>query len=656
MVKKGIGNTRLNLLAGFLALLSSFSLVVNLKVKDIPENVEQLLVGGVDETIWKLASAFNPPSYYVLLMVIMAFFGFRFLIPRVDKRNFPVGIPFSAVSSLALLLCDSYYWTNSWDLVFGSTGSVILSLIRGVGISVLIFFAFDAFTKLKFSCSDCDRKFSAKSFFVVTGLIFLCWVPYMVIMSPGSMAIDTKDQFGQIMGDPDMCWSVGTVVREEGDILLTNHHPVFHTVILGAFLKLGEAMGSYFAGIMIYSVLQCAAFSASLSYIANKLREYGASQKYYKLVVAFFALCPLFPLWGMTVFKDTPFMIALVMVVVLIYDAFRQPDNFKWYKYAALVFFVFALMLFRNNGFYILLVMLPFIIIHFRKNRKFLLRMTCVLLIPLVIFKVGYTGFFFDAMGINEGSPREMLSVPFIQTARYVTEYKDEITPREEESILQILGGGKLTLDDIADEYVPDRADSIKRHYNKYADTDDLVNYFKTWAAQLAKHPDVYVEAFLNLNYPWFSFNSRHDIIYYDGVSDKEIPKFLEGLDNPECFDGARSVLKQTVWLLDRIPVISCVFELSAYTWLYVALFIVMLMKKKHKELLACLPVFLNLGICFIGPVVYMRYVIPMAVLIPFVLFITMSESKGDGKNINGGKFIEAVNEITENNNMTEEE
>lgn len=627
----GIGKRKIQISVGLqafiLAILSSFALVVDNGVHKIPQNVESGLSGQLAHYIWKLHAAFERPSYYVLFFVILAFIAFLYLIPRVNRKHIPWGVPFSCVAALFLLLCDSYYKTDSWDKVFGSWEALITSGIKSIGIAVLAFFVYDVVNRICIETVEGQHpKSPVKTFVVLTAIMFVCWIPYMVILSPGSMAQDTRDQFGQFLNNPDMCWSVNTVAREAGDSLLTNHHPVFHTVLLGCFLKLGEWMGSYFAGIMIYSVLQCLVLAAALVYSVMKLRQYGMSKRLFNIVYVFFVLCPLFPLWGMAIFKDTPFMIALLVMTILFYDAFRAPERFTAKKYAALALVSFVLMLFRNNGFYMLLLLVPFVIIHFRKDKKFLAKMMAVLLIPLLVFKVGYSGFFFSAVGINEGSPREMLSVPFQQTARYIVEYADEITPQEEKNITTILGGGELSLQDIADEYEPDRSDHVKRHYNKYATTDDLVNYFKTWAAQLVKHPSVYIEAFLNLNYAWFSFDSKHDVIYYNGVCDSTIPKYLEGLDNPKSLDGERSILDQTIKLLDKIPGISCIFEFSTYTWIYVILFLAMLMRKKYKELLACLPIFVNMAICFIGPVAYMRYAIPLVACLPFVFYITFSK------------------------------
>lgn len=611
--------------------MSSLAVVVSNGTYVAAESVKEKLGSPFLIKLWQVKAAFSYPDYSVYMLVVLAFVALVYLIPKVSKRNIKWGVPFSIIGALFMLLCDSYFELNSWDKVFGSGTAVVTSCFKGVGIATLIFFVYDIANRVNIEKLDAvNRGFDKKAFFKLTLIMIACWVPYMIIMAPGAMGTDTRDQFAQILGNGEMSWSPGTVLREPDDILLTNHHPVAHTLLLGIFLKFGELIGSYFAGIELYCVLQSIVFASALTYSVIKLQEYGMSKRLAKIVYLFFTLCPLFPLWGMTTFKDTPFSIMLLVVTLLLYDAFKTPEKFTKSKYWILAAALFVLLLVRNNGFYIVLLLLPFTVIHFRKDKKFVLKIISVMLIPILLFKVGFTGVAFKVAGVNDGSPREMLSVPFQQTARYIVEFENEVTPEEKDSILTILGGGEVTLNEIAQKYVPDRSDSVKGLYNKYATTEDLLNYFKTWFAQLAKHPACYVEAFLNLNFSWFSFDSNHDAIYYNGNTDKTIPDYLEGLDNPKALDGARSAVSQMVNMLDRIPIVSCLFEFSFYTWCYVIIFLAMLMRKRYTELLVCLPIFANYAICFVGPVAYMRYVIPMIVCIPFVIFITFSRSKND--------------------------
>lgn len=632
MLKNKKKNTVSDYIKAFvLALMSSLAVVVSNGTYVAADSVKEKLGSPFLIKLWQVKATFSYPDYSVYMLVVLAFVALVYLIPKVSKRNIKWGVPFSIIGALFMLLCDSYFELNSWDKVFGSGTAVVTSCFKGIGIATLIFFVYDIANRVNIEKLDVIHNgFDKKSFMKLTLIMIACWVPYMIIMAPGAMGTDTRDQFAQILGNGEMSWSPGTVLREPDDILLTNHHPVAHTLLLGIFLKFGELIGSYFAGIELYCVLQSIVFASALTYSVIKLQEYGMSERLAKIVYLFFTLCPLFPLWGMTTFKDTPFSIMLLVVTLLLYDAFKTPEKFTKSKYWILAAALFVLLLVRNNGFYIVLLLLPFTVIHFRKDKKFVLKIISVMLIPILLFKVGFTGVAFKVAGVNDGSPREMLSVPFQQTARYIVEFENEVTPEEKDSILTILGGGEVTLNEIAQKYVPDRSDSVKGLYNKYATTEDLLNYFKTWFAQLAKHPACYVEAFLNLNFSWFSFDSNHDAIYYNGNTDKTIPDYLEGLDNPKALDGARSAVSQMVNMLDRIPIVSCLFEFSFYTWCYVIIFLAMLMRKRYTELLVCLPIFANYAICFVGPVAYMRYVIPMIVCIPFVIFITFSRSKND--------------------------
>ncbi len=630
MLKNKKQSTASNYIKAFiLALMSSLAVVVSNGTYVATDSVKEKLVSPLLIKLWQVKAAFSYPDYSVYMLVVLAFAALVYLIPKVSKRNIKWGVPFSIIGALFILLCDSYFELNSWDNVFGSTTAFITSGIKGVGIATLIFFVYDIANRVNIEKLDVTNNgFDKKAFIKLSLIMIACWVPYMIIMAPGAMGTDTRDQFAQILGNGEMSWTPSTIARKPTDILLNNHHPVAHTLLLGIFLKFGELIGSYFAGIELYCVLQSIVFAGALTYSVIKLQEYGMSKRLAKIVYLFFTLCPLFPLWGMTTFKDTPFTIMLLVVTLLLYDAFKAPEKFNKSKYWVLAAALFILMLVRNNGFYMVLLLLPFTVIHFRKDKKFVLKIISVMLIPILLFKVGFTGVAFKLAGVEEGSPREMLSVPFQQTARYILEFEEEITPEEKDSILAILGGGEVSLNEIAQQYVPDRSDNVKGLYNKYATTDDLINYFKTWFAQLAKHPACYVEAFLNLNFSWFSFESNHDAIYYNGNTDETIPDYLEGLDNPEALDGARAAVSQMVNMLDRIPIVSCLFEFSFYTWCYVAIFLAMLMRKRYTELLVCLPIFANYAICFVGPVAYMRYVIPMVACIPFVLFITFSRSR----------------------------
>lgn len=569
-------------------------------------------------------------------------FGIYYVISKgVDKRLLPTAIPFAIISSIFVLLSSSYYKYNSWEQVFGSTCALWTSVLKGAGIAALFFLLYLLVNRLNITTLSSPQLKTTpfKTWLKITVIFALCWLPYVIIMMPGSMNSDVKEQLAQILNNPDYCWTAKAVAREEGSSLLNNYHPLFHSALLALFLKIGGLLGSYNIGFTLMCFTQSAAIAGSVSLGLVYLRKHtGITDKLYKGMIIFFAVNPLLPLWSTTLTKDPLFIIALLLVTVMLYDCFKNPENFGVKKFIALAAVLFFTMISRNNGFYLVLGLLPFAIIHFRKDRRFLLKVCSVLIIPILLFKVGYTGILFSAADIQETSPREMLSIPFQQTARYIVEYGDEITPDEEEAILKVLSGsnGDASLEKIADRYTPYISDNVKSLYNINADTDDLINYFKVWANELIKHPDSYFQAFFNMTYSWFCFDSSKDNIYYNMI-EKQVTEMIEEIKRPESLSPARNAILGVVMILDKLPLTAMIFEFSAYTWGYVIIFLVLLRRKKYTELLAFLPIFFNYAICFVGPVAYMRYAIPMVACFPFVFIITFAKSKAGGDEHNPG-------------------
>lgn len=65
---------------------------------------------------------------------------------------------------------------------------------------------------------------------------------------------------------------------------------------------------------------------------------------------------------------------------------------------------------------------------------------------------------YYTGLSCGKDSPKEMFSLPFQQTARYVKEYGDEISEEEREIIAKV-----LDYDSLAEIYEPMTADPVKQ-------------------------------------------------------------------------------------------------------------------------------------------------------------------------------------------------
>lgn len=621
-----------NVKCAILAFLTSTSLCINNDIYIPAEEQVQRLAGWWDTFFWKVNASFQQTSYLLCLVSILLFFAFKYLNRRMEKKNPKWYILMGSFFSLMVLLSLSYHQYYSWQEVFGSLSAFLFAFFKGIGITVLFVYLLDllyAFSVIKKEDFLSTKK---KEIFKYTLLFLILWIPYLMILFPGCAGTDTVDQIAQILGNRDYCWTARTINLVNEEILLNNHHPIFHTFIISVFIKAGKLIGSYAWGLELYCVFQCAILAFTLAcqtcYIKNRCKGKGL----HIFSILFFGLNPIFPLWGMTIMKDVFYAVLLWWVMILLYGMIQEKMRGSLSIRNLIVFGVVILLWFlaRNNGFYIFMLIIPFLIVYLRENKQKLLPLISMILIVMVLFQVGVQGYLFSTMNISQGSPREMFSIPFMQTARYIKEHKEEITFDEEKLLLTVFDTPNGSLDDIIEKYnaAPDKSDYVKGMYNKEIDKTELKQYFRFWISCFLKHPYTYIEAFLCLNYSWFSFDSHFDNRYYNGICDPNVSRLLDGAENPECFRTARNILSCIVSVLAKIPFTSWLVEFSFYTWAYLISFIFMVIRKKKTEMLAMSPVFINYLICFIGPVAYMRYAIPALVCFPTLIMFTFGRKE----------------------------
>ena len=611
--------------AAIFAIFSLFCFTVKNGTHSLTEEQMVQLGGWWPAQLSRLSGAFREPSSLYFLLFLLFVVAYLFLLQRISFSHYRISIVLSVCYALLVMLGESFYKYDNWNRVFGNNFAVLTSLLRGAGMGILFFFFVQIVLKIQVRTNEKSISFCKVSL-IIGGILVLCWIPYMIIAFPGGMNADTRDQIAQITGNSEFCFTARMIQQDPTGTLWNNNHPVLFTFILKWFVALGGALGSYSLGFEIYAILQSVVFALAIAYMLTKLISYGFSQRLIGIFVAFFALNPLFPIWGMTIMKDVPFTIALVFAVIWLYEFLSGKRKVGVKGCLSFGTILLVMMLFRNNGFFMATLAIPFLIFLLWKEKRKMFRLVGTFLITIVVFKVGITGVLFSALGIGAGSTGEILSVPFQQTARYIREYRDEITSEEEETILRVLNTGR-TLDEIADLYVPHRADAVKSRYNSKSTGTDLKNYALVWGKHFFKHPRVYVQAYLNMAHCWFGMESWNDTVYYLGV-DPYIQSMLGDVKSPEALSSARNAVIGYTRILDRCPLTSWLLEFSVYTWAYIILLVVMILRKKCEVFLASVMLFVNYLICMAGPVGYMRYAIPMVVCLPFVILLTFQSDK----------------------------
>ena len=236
-----------------------------------------------------------------------------------------------------------------------------------------------------------------------------------------------------------------------------------------------------------------------------------------------------------------------------------------------------------------------------------------------------YSKVLIPALGISEGSIREVLSLPFQQTARYVKEHGDEIKEEEKELYDKILG-----YDDLAERYDPEKADPVKNMYNKNTTNEELSQYFYYWLQGLVKYPDTYIQATMNNVYGYFYPNSTKWYVYYkydDRITQNDLVDYHYNNLGP-----LRQVLSSFGVSFPHIPVLGLLANVGFSSWLMFLMICYFIDRKMKKYIIVLSPLLVSLLVCIASPVnTYFRYAMPYVFVMPALVLLMLKVWK-EGK------------------------
>jgi hypothetical protein len=319
-----------------------------------------------------------------------------------------------------------------------------------------------------------------------TCIIFICWIPYIIIFYPGTLMWDGTLQLSQFLGY----------------LPKTTHHPYAATTLMGLLYSVGKPLGDN-AALFIYTTVQAAALCFTFAYASTTTRDIfrskekvRSSNRAYVWCLLIFALFPVFPAQASMVYKDIWYLISFILLFNLIARATIE----KALTLKQFILFLVAgagIVSFRNDGIVIFLATACILIFLVKKQRVRIITSAAAILAAILILN----GFVFPSMGVEKYSNAEMMSVPLQQTARSLAKYPDEITP-EEKATLQSLLKPKYNVDQLGESYQSWLSDPIKNKFKTF-DSDSLKSYLSVWFAMFKRHPWTYVEATLAGTYQY---------------------------------------------------------------------------------------------------------------------------------------------------------
>ncbi|MDE8702835.1 DUF6020 family protein [Adlercreutzia equolifaciens] len=587
---------------------------------------------------------------------------------------------FMALANLAGFVCsrataeDSY--ALHWPAAPVAIGAIVAMTLVAYLLLSLLFRWFDRHTGWR---TFYPSGFFARHPFLISAVIIaLAWLPYLIVYFPGTLTWDGARSMNQFITDAP----------------LENHHPVLMNALYAGLMTLGRTLYSDNLGLLLVVGFQYAACVAAFSLSVRQLVRMEAPRGLTIASLVFYAVYPGWGIFAQTAIKDTLFFAVFCCFSLVLLRLLRSPQPTRG-MWVGLLLASLALCFTRNNGIYIVLPTLAAVALYFWAKKRRETReharaaaatgrseaipstrqpaharhatstqpmiqarsqhatqppsdgasspdsarnttrrpaltalgvLAACLVTYALVFQVAW-----PALGINTKEDKEMLSVPFQQTARTLLEHPDDVTDQERAAIAAI-----LPYDQLADTYLPDLADPIKEALiseDGSLSGANRSNYFAAWLSMGLRHPATYLRATLANTYayfyPWTIVGPDIDRpLFYVWMQGEPINKtFAVHNVMPD------SVRRPVTHFLDQqleTPGIAVLYSPALYVWLFLILLAYAAHRRNRQAWVLAAPAIMLLITVLAGPLNgQLRYVLPIAAMLPlFAACVLMPQQK----------------------------
>lgn len=350
--------------------------------------------------------------------------------------------------------------------------------VIGYGILIFLDFLFK-----KAICEEKTDSWSRKKFALICGIvIFIVWLPYYLSYYPGGIYSDTFASVKMALG------------KEK----LSNMHPVIYTLALKAVMKFSWSIGKNMTWALgLFFTIQMLAVETSVVGLGCWLIKRKIPKKIIIVSMLYLIFFPLVPLNAVSVWKDTPFSLAVLWYVVNLIDLYLDRKNQREHYALPIKCLILGalVILTRNNGVY---VVVGTVIIYIAatlkqyRNRKYQWLVYSFAVLSILSAMV-IEGPVYRKIGVQNRNFTAFLGIPLQQVGRAVA-YDGNVT-EEQKAELDLF----LPYENIKEKYVPCLTDSLKW----YADVDQKYfnahqkEFFRLWAELLVQNPEEYIKAYI---------------------------------------------------------------------------------------------------------------------------------------------------------------
>lgn len=437
-------------------------------------------------------------------------------------------------------------------------------------------------------------------------VILVCWLPVFLAYYPSVFAYDAEGQLYQVIAND-----------------YSTHHPLLHTLFLGAFFRLGgSVLGSYSAGMALHSVVQMLLMAGAFGYALTYLYRKGTSVYLRIILLVFYALFPVNSILALSTTKDVLFSaLALLYTVSLYRMACDAREGVRRTDGCICLVITVLMLLMRNNAVYAFLASVPIVCFGWHRRNGLWKKYLFLSLLGILLFGAGNAGLKAVTHAQN-GSPREMLSVPLQQMARTRVKEEETLSPQMRKEL-----DNYLSSEWVFAAYDPHLADPVKQRAVIH---DNPAGFLRAWVKLGLEHPRTYIDAFLDNSIGfWFLEDRTHAQIYgigtesgfgYLSTDNRTMPAGCEIVEH-SYLPGLRAFMEQIVSenAYQKLPVIRIMFAPAFYWWLLCLYIAAAVYRRQYRFVLPVIFLVLYYLTLLLSPAALIRYMYPFVVTVPAI-------------------------------------
>ena len=368
---------------------------------------------------------------------------------------------------------------------------------------------------------------------------------------------------------------------------------------MGIFIKIGKWINNDYLGIFLYVLFQTFVMISALVYMLRFVHELTKNKTIIYIALAFFAL---YPTWGMmveSVIKDTLYTAFFILFTTMFAQIVMDKEEKTKDRMFLFKFFLsmIGICFWRNNGIYV--VIISFIVLLISKTMKSYKKSVAFMLALIMLLYYGMNAWVYPMLNVQKGSTREMLSLPFQQTARYLRDNPQDVTEDEKKIISAVLDYEK-----IPELYNPNIADYARNTFRENSTSEELKKYFIVWFKMFCRHPETYFKATLNNTYNYYYFKDmRNFMSEYQNYTAWDINELAIEENKFEFTNNCKAILETYLEVINRIPFVNHLGRCGLFTWVVLIAFALMFRRKEFAGMILCVPLFVAILICIASPV-----------------------------------------------------